>query len=277
MKRKILQNADMVPFGDAKFTKTEEGKTLLLLFAPYRPANGKTKAGITRISPYYPVSQQAHLAAKELIEALEKKGIGAQLYHKNGLKKLAVKTCGFIGRNTLFYHPQFGSFTAIQGIELDVDMEEDSNPGSSGCAGCNACVKVCPTNAVQSDGFLREQCIRHHSNQPEIPSQFGQYIYQLMGCERCQGCCPANKSLPEKNPPVYEFDLIEVLEEKHTKDIKKLIGANYATRTRILNQAIFYVLNTRYMPALPVIAALREDKQVGSAAAYVYKVLASQV
>ncbi len=195
MKQEILQKVLKNPFCDARFTKTEEGKTLLLLFAPYRTEKSPPREGLVRISAFYPAAQQAYLSASALV--LELSGVSARLYHKHGLKKLAASSFGFQGKNTLFYHPAHGSFVVIQGIELDVPIEADAPVRENRCIDCGACAKACPTGAIPPGGFQMESCVRYHFGKPEIPPEYGRHLYQIMGCERCQDICPANQNLPE--------------------------------------------------------------------------------
>jgi epoxyqueuosine reductase len=138
------------------------------------------------------------------------------------------------------------------------------------CGGCTLCARACPTGAITPDGFVRTRCVRNYCNDAVVPPEYGRHIYQLFGCEICQRVCP-------KNAPAYTavtaFDIADVLRDACTNELRELVGPNYARRTRILNQTLYYAANTGYAAALPVIEGLLQDAQVGEAARYAAAVL----
>lgn len=271
MLKKFLPLSIEYGFDDAQFSVTEEGHSALVLFTKYAPDSSIPELGKIRLSNYYVVAQQGYINAKRLIAQLAELGHTCKLFHKNGMKQIAAKACGAIGRNTLFYHPQFASYNHIQVLTLDFSISPHIHyPTNDFCGSCTKCRDVCPTHAISMDGFDSNLCIRAHTNQPTIPSEYGMHIYQLMGCERCQLICPKNPAPSNASPT---FDLLELLEGLHTANIKKIIGTNYGTRTRLLNQALFYAANTGYTPALPIVESLLKDSQCGMAAEYAYGIL----
>lgn len=270
MEDKLLQLSKDCGFDDAVFAKYE-GECYLLLFVAYLPDFSAPPEGSMCLSPYYPASQRGYTAAKRLINELDELGLSPSLFHKNGLKRIAASRFGNVGKNTLFYHPRLGSYISMQAIALDIeaDVAEYNAPGDF-CEECTACERACPTHAITEAGFCRERCVREYMGQPEIDPTFGQHIYRLAGCDRCQTACPKNT---RNEQPAHYFDIIELLSGKCTAEIKKLIGNNFGTRTRILNQALHYATRTLYTPALPSIRALADDEFCGAAANYALKIL----
>lgn len=108
----------------------------------------------------------------------------------------AVKAgVGFTGRNGCLIVPGYGSWVYLTEILVTQETEPDS-PCTLSCAGCGACVKVCPTGALGDDGLV--DCRRCLSALTvESPGQacgaYGGRVV-LAGCDRCQEVCPHNRA-----------------------------------------------------------------------------------
>jgi epoxyqueuosine reductase len=71
------------------------------------------------------------------------------------------------------------------------------------CQTCEACLRICPTQAIPSDRFLlhAERCIVFHNERPpEYP--FPDWIDPaahncVVGCMHCQRACPENRTFLE--------------------------------------------------------------------------------
>lgn len=255
-KRELVKRlAKEAGFADTRAAVYEDGM-LFFFFTPYRPAP-KPEYGKINLSNYYVASQSGYHAAKKVIARLAEEGIGAKLFQKHGVKRLVLETGGFSGMNTLYYHEQYGSFCAVHAVQTDFVCEADRSKEKKECPQCGNCIAACPTNAVRVSGFLRERCIRNDMCERSIPPKSGQFIYQLLGCERCQLACPYNKGEMGEE---YSYDLTGVIEGKYTKEIAGLVGTNYGKRRIIVGQAVIYAANTFYTPALPAIEALLGDE-----------------
>jgi epoxyqueuosine reductase len=112
-------------------------------------------------------------------------------------KAWAVKAgLGFIGKNTLFIHPQYGSQLAIGVILCSVDGEKISPSPlreragvreSHNCGSCSACIKACPTGALVAPCRLdATKCISYKFF---IAKKDG-------GCDICQSACKFNRKEP---------------------------------------------------------------------------------
>lgn len=269
MENKLVQIAMDAGFADVRLA-AHEGKAALLLFMPYTLPDGPPGEGRIGISNYYPASHQSYLVVQKLQQTLNEQGMAAELFQQHGLKQLAAAACGWIGKNTLFNHPAYGSFVCIQVLKLDVQVSVGENQPADHCGSCTLCTQACPTGAITENGFMREKCIRNYAKGRVIPVEHGRHIYQMMGCERCQAACPKSKVRYDSQ---HTFDIRAVLRGEHTKELKKLIGANMARRTAILNQTLFYAANNGYAGALPEIEVLLQDEFVGEAARYAYDLL----
>ncbi len=272
MANEILQNARGAGFDDARFTKTADGVTALALFRAYAFPSAPPEEGNVRLCNYYIASHKSYLAAQQLEEQLQAEDLGAHSFTEFGLKQIAVRACGHIGKNTLFYHPEYGSRVAVKVILLDgLDIDIPVNQPEDFCGDCTLCEKACPSGAIGAQGFTKEKCMRYYTGKSPIPPAYGSLIYQLIGCDLCQTCCPKNESLPAGD--ACDFDLISVLKGKHTREIRDMVGPNYGKRTVVLNQALFYAANAGYTPALPAVSTLLDDEFCGEAARWAYEKL----
>lgn len=111
---------------------------------------------------------------------------------------------GFIGRNGCLIVPGTGSYCFLTLLLTDAPLEPDEPcPGS--CAGCGACLKACPSGALQSDGLVDcRRClscltIEYRGEFPEDFHTGG----RVFGCDTCQDVCPHNRQIPES--PIQEF------------------------------------------------------------------------
>jgi hypothetical protein len=75
-------------------------------------------------------------------------------------KRAAVRAgLGWIGKNTLLVHPQFGPrvriSTILTSLELEISPGTDMTcpSGKSGCGDCAVCVKSCPSQCLKGAGW----------------------------------------------------------------------------------------------------------------------------
>jgi epoxyqueuosine reductase len=109
---------------------------------------------------------------------------------------------GFIGRNTLLIHPDYGSMMFLGGLMVSCELEYDEpTPGAGNrfganadCGTCRRCLNACPTHAFPAEYILNSRlCISYQTieNRGDIPealrSKLGNWIF---GCDVCQEVCP---------------------------------------------------------------------------------------
>jgi epoxyqueuosine reductase QueG len=64
-------------------------------------------------------------------------------------KMLAIRSgIGWIGRNNLLVHPDYGSKIRIATILTDMPLKTDS-PLERDCGACKKCIEICPVNAIK--------------------------------------------------------------------------------------------------------------------------------
>lgn len=113
---------------------------------------------------------------------------------------------GFIGRNSLLIHPDWGSMLFLGGLLVSCELESDAPTPDSGaeqetpdgrtasCGNCRLCLLTCPTHAFPSEYVLNSRlCISYQTieNRGQIPEELrpkmGNWIF---GCDVCQEVCP---------------------------------------------------------------------------------------
>ncbi|MDP3702491.1 MAG: tRNA epoxyqueuosine(34) reductase QueG [Hylemonella sp.] len=111
--------------------------------------------------------------------------------------ELAVRSGqGWRGKHTLVLNREAGSMFFLGEIYVDLALPA-SEPVSNHCGSCEACITVCPTQAILGPGLLdARRCIsyltiEHAGPIPlELRPLMGNRIY---GCDDCQLVCPWNK------------------------------------------------------------------------------------
>ncbi len=103
---------------------------------------------------------------------------------------------GWRGKHTLMLSREAGSMFFLGEILVDIALPVDE-PASAHCGGCQACIDVCPTQAILGPGRLdARRCISYltielKSSIPvELRALIGNRVY---GCDDCQTVCPWNK------------------------------------------------------------------------------------
>ena len=146
-------------------------------------------------------------------------------------RALAAKSVrGFIGKNTLFIHPEKGSFfllgTILTNLNIPTDEKEPVSPEArgpnGGCGSCKRCAIHCPTGALDTPYTLdSRKCIAYYTieHRDLIPVKFWKHLASnLFGCDICQLVCPYNRGIAEIKrsevklhslPPVFDIATME--------------------------------------------------------------------
>lgn len=112
-------------------------------------------------------------------------------------KALAQKAgIGWVGKHTNIIHDKAGSWFFLGELYTDLPLPIDT-PSESHCGSCQACLDVCPTDAITGPYQLdARRCISYLTIElrDAIPLEFRKAIgNRIYGCDDCQLFCPWNK------------------------------------------------------------------------------------
>jgi epoxyqueuosine reductase len=121
---------------------------------------------------------------------------------------------GFIGKNTCFIHPEYGSLMLIGEILLShhLTLSDSASPvdpnqrtSEGGCGTCRRCQVNCPTGALDTAYKLdARKCLAYWTieHRGTIPFEFWPHLpTYIFGCDLCQLACPYNrKAIPTSEP-----------------------------------------------------------------------------
>ena len=123
---------------------------------------------------------------------------------------------GWIGRNSLLLHFEFGSWTHLSELLISLEVETDQPMETDGCGDCQLCVRACPTQAILPNRTIDAwRCLSYLTieNRGQIPVEFRKAVGdRIFGCDMCQSVCPVNKKaqLEPKTTAIEEYpDLAE--------------------------------------------------------------------
>jgi len=136
------------------------------------------------------------------------------------LKPLATH-CGLAlyGRNNIGFNDEFGSYMRILAYFSDIECG-DTFWRPLGrlpqCDTCHACVECCPTGAIDPvrDIIDADICLTWINERPtDFPDWLSPDAHNcLVGCLKCQDCCPLNADNRKHATPGGSFDEAETAE-----------------------------------------------------------------
>ncbi len=136
-------------------------------------------------------------------------------------RPLAAKAgLGWIGKHTLLLNEEAGSWFFLGEILTNIPLPITARAVANQCNDCQACLKVCPTDAFPRPYQLdARRCISYLTieNKGPIPLEFREPIgNRIFGCDDCQAICPWNKYAQHSDEadfsPRLQLDHIELLE-----------------------------------------------------------------
>jgi epoxyqueuosine reductase len=126
------------------------------------------------------------------------------------LKAAAVRSgAAYYGKNSLIHADGCGSYLKLSAVITDAELDcRDASIEASDCGDCDACVRACPTGAIDRPyHVVRERCICHWLKGAPIPreqrARVGAYIFR---CGLCQEVCPKNEGLRPATADLFELE-----------------------------------------------------------------------
>ena len=160
-------------------------------------------------------------------------------------RALAAQTArGFIGKNTLYIHPEHGSFLLLGEVLVKEQAAWDVPPviplerktREGGCGPCRLCKTACPTGALRVDYQIDAQrCLSYWTIEQRgtIPVEFwegvGRYYF---GCDLCQLACPYNKNGMRGNLEPREYPDLFTVATMDQVTYEKWFGGTPLTRAK---------------------------------------------
>ncbi len=115
---------------------------------------------------------------------------------------------GWRGKHTLLLSREAGSMFFLGEIYVDVALPL-TPPEPTRCGTCQACIEVCPTQAIVEEGLVdARRCISYLTIEQggAIPHEFRPLVgNRIYGCDDCQLTCPWNKFA--RRAVVPDFDV----------------------------------------------------------------------
>ncbi len=136
-------------------------------------------------------------------------------------RPLAAKAgLGWVGKHTLLLNSEAGSWFFLGEIYTSLPLPIDKNDQENQCGDCQACLKVCPTDAFPRPYELdARRCISYLTieNKGVIPVEFREAMgNRVFGCDDCQAICPWNKfaqfSQEDDFQPRHSLDRVKLVE-----------------------------------------------------------------
>jgi len=165
---------------------------------------------------------------------------------------LAAKTgLGWRGKHTLLLNRQHGSWFFLGEIYTDLPLPVDT-PEAGHCGTCQACLDVCPTQAIVAPYTLdARRCISYltielkGSIPLELRPLLGNRIY---GCDDCQLACPWNRFA--RTSPLPDFAVRQGLDDPALIDLFAWSESDF--EQRLAGSAIRRIGHTRWLRNIAV-------------------------
>ena len=127
---------------------------------------------------------------------------------------------GWRGKHTLLLHREAGSLFFLGEIYTDLPLPVDA-PAEAHCGSCEACITVCPTQAIVAPYKLdARRCISYLTieHKTSIPIELRPLMgNRILGCDDCQLVCPWNKFAQKAMIP--DFDVRNAFDQSKLIDL----------------------------------------------------------
>ena len=252
----------------------KDAKSIVVLGVRYGPLPNKKQAESPdkgMIAAYAQFEDYHHVVKTKAVELMESinsersEKINYRIFIDSGPlmeKDFAYAAgLGWIGKNSLFIHPELGSFTLLCCIMVDKNLNEKAQISSDLCKNCRLCEQACPTQCIVGDHTIdASRCISYLTLEHEeiIPRNLRTLIgNRVFGCDICQDICPYNISVAENQSKIY-FHLKK--KNYHPLNLLKELSLTEETfKEKYLNTPILRVSYERHLRNIIIAAGNSRD------------------
>ncbi len=252
--------------------KTPWANAILALIYPYRPYS----EGIA-VSRYYPAGDAAYHASIKLMDVLHANDIQTERVLVP-VRELLTRNCiGMSLKSGLTFLPGFGTRFSFQALVVSLP-EPDYTPKQkvldSRCNDCQACERICPSQAISKDGYDFKTCARAYMGGDVMEPWVMDAMTCILGCELCQKVCPYNFGIEPITDLPDAFRLEELL-LGNVKPVLEIVGKNLNKKGRIIQHACIVAAKQGRSDLIPFVEPWLVDEReaVRVAAAYALKKL----
>lgn len=243
-----MTKEDVLALTGASDLVSKDGIVVLIYpYKPYLPVDNN----VLELDSYYVACNNAYNSVKIA-------RIGTTISDIN-IKELLV-SCGLkMGRSSLVFHPEYGSYFLAQAVKVDIEFDDTYIfTDELLCSKCNKCAVACPGKAINNDGFMRNACLRDMMDKPLSAETLPYLGSQLLGCQICRRVCPHNLSITNEKMPqelAEHLTLESILEFKNsTKQVlNSYIGTNMARVSVLVPLAMSVAFKRNRCDLLPLI------------------------
>lgn len=160
-------------------------------------------------------------------------------------RNFAARTSmGFIGKNSMYIHPQKGSFLLLGSLLTTLDLPADdaaevdakARSRQGGCGTCQRCQVYCPTGALSEDFKVdASRCLAYWTieNRGVIPEEYWPWLrHYYFGCDICQLVCPYNKNIKSGAVSPRTFVSLYEVATMDQKTYETVFGGTSMTRAK---------------------------------------------
>lgn len=191
---------------------------------------------------------------------------------------------GWFGKNTCLIHPKEGSFFLIGEILTSLNLPKISQELPDFCGKCNACIEICPTQALKPRELDARKCISYltieskKNPELELRSGIGDWLF---GCDLCQAVCPWNqKKYKTQVIDILKSQLSPIDQEIRNRELKKILTSSNKALAKdykstalerasgfgLKRNALIVIANQKILALRGEVEKLQEDEKLGELA-----------
>jgi epoxyqueuosine reductase len=123
---------------------------------------------------------------------------------------------GFVGKSGMLITAEYGTFVFLSTLLTTLELDTTVPTIIRDCGTCNACLKACPSGAIQGDGYVdSRKCLSYLTieNRGPIPEDQRKTVRDsVFGCDRCQQSCPHSLGSPPTESELFEQRITELVD-----------------------------------------------------------------